>query len=159
AVSRLEAPDADWRSLVVDHATNASLILLRTREGKGEGGLLAFWTQPGEWALRTDRPAFRLADAWRDVFPTLETDTEVPEWGRLGQAWCQARSLPEADVERCELMVRDCRLVVQAPRRLLERLQALRSDALRGRTWLLSKEGFVRRAVLMELTESGAQGP
>jgi hypothetical protein len=65
--------------------------------------------------------------------------------------------LPAADAERSELAIQDYRLVVQAPRRLLERLQALRSDALKGKTWLVGGEGFMRRAVLLEVTETGVK--
>jgi hypothetical protein len=156
-VLRLDTPDLDWRSLVVDHASRAALALLRTREGTGEGGLLGFWTATGDWVLRSAGPAFRLAEGWRDVFPTLASDPDLNEWRRSWQAWCQVRGLPSPDVERCELEVDDCRLVVHAPRRLLERLQALRSDALKGKAWLVAGEGFVRRAVFLEVTDASTR--
>ena len=137
---------------------NAALALVRTREGAGDGGLLGFWTAPGEWTLHSASAAFRLAEGWREVFPILESGPVMEDWRRIWQTWCQVRGLPAVDAERCELSVEDCRLVVQAPRRLLERLQALRSDALKGEAWLVGGEGSVRRALLLEVTETGAEG-
>ena len=45
-------------------------------------------------------------------------------------------------------------LRVAPPARLLERLRAARSDALKGEAWLLAGEGPVRRAAVVELVEA-----
>jgi hypothetical protein len=158
AVSHRQAPESDWQSLIVDHAANGALALVRTREGAGDGGLLGFWTEPGEWLLRSAGPAFRLAEGWREVFPALESGPAAEDWRGVWETWCQARGLPAADAERCTLALEDCRLVVRAPRRLLERLQSLRSDALKGEAWLVAGEGSVRRAALLDVAETGIEG-
>jgi hypothetical protein len=158
AVLPVQAPESDWQSLVVDHVANVALVLVRTREGAGDGGLLGFWTEPGEWLLRSAGPAFRLAEGWREVFPALVSGPPTENWRGVWEAWCQARGLPATDAERCTLSIEDCHLVVRAPRRLLERLQALRSDALKGEAWLVAGDGSLRRAALLDVAETGVEG-
>jgi hypothetical protein len=79
-------------------------------------------------------------------------------WRKTWNEWCHLRGLPVADVERCRLNAPDYRLIVYASRRLIERLKALRSDALKGEAWLLAGEGTVRRAALLEVIESDQEG-
>jgi hypothetical protein len=158
ATSGLNQPDPTWQGLIIDHAASIAVALVYTREASGDGGLLGFWTEPAGWVLQSAKPAFRLAEGWRDVFPTLESVPAADDWQRAWQLWCQARGLPASDVERCSLSLEDCRLVAHVPRRLLERLQALRSDALKGEAWLVAGEGPVRRAASLEVAEAGAEG-
>jgi hypothetical protein len=158
AASGLNEPESTWRGLIIDHAASIALALVGTREESADGGLLGFWTGPAEWMLQSEQPAFRLAIGWQDVFPTLESVPAPDDWRRAWRSWCQARGLPASDVERCSLSLEDCRLAVHVPRRLLERLQALRSDALKGEAWVVAGAGPVRRAASLEVIEEGADG-
>jgi hypothetical protein len=156
-VGSFDDPASNWRSLIIDRVASIAVALVRTREGSGEGSLLGFWTEPAEWVLRSAEPAFRLTEGWREVFPALQSDPAPDDWQHAWRSWCQARGLAAGDVERCSLSLDDCRLMVHVPRRLLERLQALRSDALKGEAWVVAGEGPVRRAASLKVIEAGAE--
>jgi len=149
---------SDWRRILVDHASQAVMALVQTVDAKGMTGMLGFWIDPRGWVLHSARPAVRWRDGWREVFPGLDDEVPTEVWRKTWNEWCHLRGLPVADVERCRLIAPDHRLIVYASRRLIERLKALRSDALKGEAWLLAGEGAVRRAALLEVIESDQEG-
>src|SRR5262249_41739832 len=90
---------------------------------------------------------------WRVLLGTASLEPSIEEWRQTWRAWCQPRGLPAADVETCELEREDYRLRVRAPRRLVERLEAARSDVLKGEAGLVAGPGRVRTAGRVELAE------
>ncbi len=149
---------SDWRRVLVDHASQAVLALVQTVDARGMTGMLGFWIDPRGWVLHCARPAVRWRDGWRQVFPALRDEIPAEAWRKTWHEWCHPRGLPVADVERCSLIAPDHRLIVYASRRLIERLKALRSDALKGEAWLLAGEGAVRRSALLEVIEADQEG-
>jgi hypothetical protein len=149
---------SDWRRVLVVHPVQVTLALVQTADAAGTAGMMGFWVDPQGWVLHYDRPAAHWCGGWREVFPSLGADVLDEAWQKAWREWCHPRGLPASDVERCVLRAQDHRLIVHSPRRLIERLRALRSDALKSEAWLLAGAGSIRRAALLEVTETGEKG-
>src|SRR5207245_9988863 len=92
-------PSCNGQGLIVDHPTRVALAMVRT----GAGGLIGLWMEPGRWILHRAEPAFHLTDGWQEFLPALRMDPAAEACQRAWQVWCQPRSLPQAEVERCSL--------------------------------------------------------
>jgi hypothetical protein len=132
-----------WRHVVLDRAEQALLCLAE----RGDGSVVGCATRADGWALGP--PAVALPDAgWlAPLVGELGPDALRSAW----QAWCQVRSLPGGEGLACELGLTDHRLIVRPPTKLLERLKAAKSEALRGEAWLLLGGGRVRVAARVEV--------
>jgi hypothetical protein len=145
-----------WQRVIVDRPEHLfAVCCLAVEEGKGER-LLGFAARPEGWVLEAAQPAFTLQADWRDMFPEAAEDLPADAWRQAWRAWCQPRAVPAGDVEACALERHEYRLRVTAPKRLVERLRAARSDALKGEAWVLAGTGKVRGMALLELFEAGA---
>ncbi|HXG13233.1 MAG TPA: hypothetical protein VNK04_25975 [Gemmataceae bacterium] len=139
-----------WQRVIVDWPEHLLSALVLVAPGSGGERLLGFAAHTEGWVLQAERPAFRLGEDWAEVFPELTE--ESPEiWQQAWRAWCQQRKLPLAEVEACTLQRHGHRLRVGAGKRLIDRLQAVRSQALRGEVWLLAGSGRIRPAAQLEL--------
>jgi hypothetical protein len=142
----------EWQKVILDRPEHLVAVLMLTpMEGGGER-LLAFGVQPEGWVLQTAAPAVALAP-WAEVLPELAEDLPLAVWRQAWRSWCQPRSIPPVEIEACTLEREQYRVRVGAPRRLVERLRAARSDALKGEAWLLAGQGALRSAALVELVE------
>ena len=142
----------DWQAVILDRPEQLALALVETA-GEGGAALLGLPVQPEGWVLGRDAPVLTLGEGWPEVLPELAEGPTAEAWRQAWQAWCAPRGVPAAEVEGCRLEVSGYRLVVQAPGRLVERLRAARSDAVKGEAWLLAGSGAVRAAALVELVE------
>ncbi len=140
----------DWRAVAVDRAAQALLALVEV-PGKSGADLLGFTVRPDGWALGQE--AVLTWPGGREHLGPLAGEVGPEAWRQAWQLWCQQRSLPSNEVEACRLEVVEHRLRVQAPPRLVERLRAARSDALKGEAWLLAGSGRVRPAAMIDLGE------
>src|SRR5205823_2754975 len=104
--------------------------------------------------LNDAEPAFVLGEGWQETFPDLAAAPARDVWRQAWRAWCQPRGLPAGEVEACVLERQDHRLRVVPTPRLLERLRADRSEALRGEAWLLAGSGVLRSAAQIEIAGS-----
>jgi hypothetical protein len=149
-----EAPDVpDWQRVILTRQEPLlTVFALAAREG-GKS-LFGFAAQPDGWLLQAGEPAFVLGEGWEEVFPELKEGVPAEAWRQAWLDWCQPRNVPLAECEACALERQDYRLKVRAPRKLVERLQAARSDALKGEAWLLAGEGCFREAALIVVAES-----
>jgi hypothetical protein len=141
---------AAWRRVVLDYPERlpAALVLV---PGEGDADrLLGFTARTDSWSLQTGAPALALDD-WQEVLPQLAEEPAPPQWAQAWRAWCQPRSLPEAQTEACTLERQGNLLRVHAPPRLLDRLHGSRSDAVKGEAWILAGDGPVRKAALLEV--------
>ncbi len=145
-VESLLPPAADWRRVVFDSPETLALVFLRTAEPR----VLGFLVRTEGWTLEPE-PILALAEGWEEVLPDLAVEPAPEAWRQAWQAWCQPRSLPTTEVEACRLERADHRLVVHAPLRLLERLRAARSDAMKQEAWLLIGAGRIRSAAQIDL--------
>jgi hypothetical protein len=118
-------PD-DWQHVVVDRPERVllALVLTATKERLG------FAVKVDGWTLHDRTAALRLgAD-----FPELAPEPSMSVWQ-----------------ESCTLAYHAPRLEVQAPPRLVQRLQAAKSDLFKGDAWLLVGDGYVRTATQLAL--------
>jgi hypothetical protein len=145
----------EWQRVVVALAERVILSVIRAETIDGDE--MGFWVEQAGWRLESSRPAFRLDRAASQDAPALVPQTPTDHWRRAWQEWCHPRNLPAVEVERCSAKLVGHRLVVQAPRRLIDRLRALRSDALKGEAWILAGDGPARQAALVEITEVGSE--
>ena len=92
-----------------------------------------------------------LGQDWAETLAELAVEPTKELWQQAWRNWCQPRGLPVGEIESCHLEASDLRLLIRAPARLVERLQATRSDVLKGEAWLLAGQGRVRRAAVVQL--------
>jgi hypothetical protein len=144
---------ADWRRVVLDRPGQLAALLLEVpgADGGSPTGLTAFAVQATTWTLVRDGPVLELDQQWREVFPDLAAAPAADVWRQAWRTWCQPRSVPPADAEACVLEPAGDVLRVRAPRRLVDRLKAARSDAVKGEAWLLAGTGRVRALARIEL--------
>ncbi len=149
----LPAGPDDWQGVVVDFPETLLLALIETgRDSSREW--LGFRVQAGSWHLLGQEPILRLGPGWPEVFPELAHDPPVESWRQEWLRWCQSHSIPAAEIEAAVLQRQEHRLVVQAPKRMVERYRSgPRAEALRQEGWLLAGEGRCRAAAQIELVE------
>jgi hypothetical protein len=144
----------EWQRVILDQAEHLLIMLLL---GPGPDGdvLLGFTARQDGWTLQPE-PALSLAAGWQEAFPELREEPAPEAWRQAWLAWCQPRSLPQAEVQACVLERLGCRLRVTAPRTLADRLRSTRSDVVKGTAWVLAGDGSVRPAALLELADASA---
>jgi hypothetical protein len=138
-----------WRRVVVDRPERMMLALIAVN---GEAGkeVLGFAVKVESWTLLDGAPALRAPAHGADLdglFPELLQAPPMAVWQDAWRNWCKQRQLPANEVEICALAYHPPRLEVQAPPRLVQRLQAAKSDLFKGDAWILVGEGYVRTAV------------
>jgi hypothetical protein len=145
-----DSPAANSRCVVLDSLEQQALVFLRTDGPSGELTLLAFPVRAENWMLDPE-PILTFAGGWQEVLSDLSEEPPPEAWRQAWQAWCHPRGLPSSEVDACRLERVEHRLLVRAPRRLIERLQAARSDAIKQEAWLLAGTGRTRTAAQLEL--------
>ncbi len=143
-----------WQRVILHRPERLSVVLALTSHAPEKERLLGFAVQSEGWVLQTAEPVFALGPAWPETFPELAQEIPLDQWRQTWLAWCQPRNLPAPEVETCLLQRQDHRLQVAASHRLLERLRAARSDALKGEAWLLAGTGRLRTAAMLEVVEA-----
>jgi hypothetical protein len=154
----LPGPDvSDWRRVVLDRPELLTALLAELEPVRGGGARLAgFAVQPPGWALRREAPLVEFEEGFEEVFPDLAQGPPAQAWAQAWQAWCQPRGLPRAEVEQCRVEYGGHRLRVDAPPRLVERLRAAQSDAVKQEAWLLAGSGPGRAAARIDLHEQAS---
>jgi hypothetical protein len=144
-----ESPSANWRRVILDAVDERPFVFIHTAQTNA-AQLLGFSVRPDNWALESE-PLLALAEGWDEALPDLALEPEPEMWRQAWQTWSYPRSLPQAEVAACRLERVDHRLLVHAPLRLIDRLRAARSDAIKQEAWLLAGEGRTRTAAQIEL--------
>jgi hypothetical protein len=142
-----------WQQVIVDRPERLLTVLARVAGSGAAERLLGFAARQEGWVLQAGAPAFAIEGRWDELFPEVTAGLPPEAWRRAWRSWCEPRSLPEAEVAACAVEPRGERLAIRAPARLVERLRAARSDAVKGEAWLLAGEGPLRRASRIELVE------
>jgi hypothetical protein len=104
-----------------------------------------------------DALAFGPEQDWQEVFPDLPAGLLAESWQQAWRTWCQPRGLMGLGIETCPVEPEGHRLRVVAPPRLMERLHATRSDALKGEAWILGGGERLRPAALLDIIEEGTK--
>jgi hypothetical protein len=144
---------ADWHRVVLDVPEQLLVLFTLVPGEQGGTSLLGFQVEEPGWKLHHEAPVLALKEAWEEALPDLAAEPAVEEWQQAWRAWCQQRGLAEAEVQACRLERVEHRLLVSAPNSFVERLRALRSDALKNETWLLAGDGRTQSAALVEIVE------
>lgn len=143
----------DGMHVLVDRSERVLLVLiLAGAEGARE--LLGFAVKVDGWTLYDRAPVLRLPAAAMALLPEWFQEPGPTVWQDAWRGWCRQRQMPGNEVEACVLSHHAPRLDVRAPGRLVQRLQASKSDLFKGEAWLLVGEGYVRTAALLSLRES-----
>lgn len=145
-----EPPAANWRRVLLDSVEQRPFVFIHTASRSAVPLLLGFAVRPEGWVLEA-QPLLTLADGWEEALPDLAAEPSPQMWRQAWQEWSHPRGLPPAEVAACRLERVDHRLFVHAPLRLIERLRAARSDAVKQEAWLLAGEGRTRLAAQIEL--------
>jgi hypothetical protein len=145
-----DSDEANWRRVILDSLEQRTLAFARTAGSSGDPIELGFPVRTEGWVLEAE-PALTLAKGGEDALPDLLEEPPPEAWRQAWQSWCQPRNLPPAEVDACRLERCDHRLLVRAPHRLIERLRAARSDAIKQESWLLAGSGRIRPAAQIEL--------
>jgi hypothetical protein len=142
-----------WGQVVLDYPERLPAVLTIVDGDDSDTRVLGFAVRPENWSLQGNDPAFVVQD-WRESFPGMAEDPSSEQWERAWRNWCQPRSLPEAQTTTCALEHEGSRLRVHASARLVDRLHAARSDALRGEAWILAGDGPMFKAALLDIVAS-----
>jgi hypothetical protein len=142
--------ESDWHRVILDAIEERPLVFIHTAKKSGAPLLLGFSVRADGWVMDPE-PVLELSNAWEEVLPDLAVKPSLGMWRQAWQAWTHPRGLAPADVEACRLEHVDHRLLVYAPPRLIERLRAARSDAIKQEAWLLAGDGRTRLAAQLEL--------
>jgi hypothetical protein len=143
-----------WQAVILDRPEWVLAVILVAAGPNGIPQLVGLPVRQDGWVLQAASPLFTLAGDWQEVFPELGEEPTPEAWRQAWRTWCEQRTLSAAEADACGLERRGERLRVAAPPSMVERLRAMRSDVLKGETWLLAGEGQIRAAVLVELTET-----
>lgn len=134
------------QQVLVDRPQRVMMLLIQTTQE-----LLGFAVKVDGWTLNERDPVMRLPAAAQRNWPALAQEIPLAAWQDGWRNWCRQRQLPASEVDACTLTHRTPRLEVQAPPRLVQRLQAAKSDLFKGEAWLLVGDGFLRSAALLHL--------
>jgi hypothetical protein len=145
-----ESPTANWRRVVLDAVEHRLFVFIHAAQTSTAPLLLGFSVRPEDWLL-DPKPLLTLAEGWEEPLPDLAAEPSLEMWRQAWQTWSHPRSLPPAEVAACRLERANHRLLVYAPPRLIDRLRAARSDAIKHEAWLLAGEGRTRTAAQIEL--------
>jgi hypothetical protein len=153
-----EGPPDDvpaWQRVLVDRPEHLLAVLAAVASGRDSVQLLGFAALQEGWALQAAEPVIVLNEDSAAELPELRPSTALQTWRQAWRQWCQQRGFPGNEAEACAVEPAGVSLRVRAGARLLERLRAGRSDALKGEAWLLAGEGRVRAAARVEVEEAG----
>lgn len=139
-----------WQQVLVDRPERV-MLALATVDNHGRPELAGFAAKVDGWTLFDRTPILRLPVAATDAWPGLTNEIGMSVWQDVWRNWCRQRQLPANEVELCSLTWQPPRLVVQAPPRLVQRLQSAKSDVFKGEAWLLVGDGYVRTAVQLAM--------
>jgi hypothetical protein len=147
-----QASDSNWRSIVLDLPEYLFVIFIET-ESAGPGRLLGFAMNPASGSIEAGEPVISVGPSWSEALPDLAVEASQETWKAAWQGWGSQRGFPPADLLACQMECSGLVLRTLAPRRLVARLRELRSEALRGETWLLAGAGRSRAAARVEIVE------
>jgi hypothetical protein len=145
------ATSVPWDRVILDRAERLLVVCCQT--SKPEEGLLTFGVRPEGWVLNAVEPVLRLSVASAVVAGEMEPSVDLDLWRHSWGTWCQMRNVSAAESDECLFsQEREC-LRIEAPERLIQRLQDGKSDVFKGETWLLAGAGYLRRAARLELVK------
>lgn len=143
-----------WQQVMLDLPQRLTALMIQPKDPEGKRPLLGFAVRTENWELLASKPILALPEDGPDSASSIVPEASPEEWRQAWTAWCQPRALASAETEACPLEKVGPQLRIAVPARVLDRLRATRSDALKGEAWLLAGTGRVRSAALLQLVEA-----
>jgi hypothetical protein len=131
-----------WKRVPIDRPERLLAAFIAVGES-GPEKILVFAAQQDGWELRSAGPIGALAWSGREEFPDL---TASCNWSKSWQDWYIARQFTAAEIQACTLTPASHRLELRVPDSLRGRFTTGKSDLLKGDTWLLAGDGYLRSA-------------
>jgi hypothetical protein len=141
-------PSEDGSHVLIDRPERVLLVMIWAGAAKE---LLGFAVKVDGWTLFDRTPVLRLPAAAHEIWPETMAEPPVTLWQETWRDWCRQRQMPVNEVESCSLVYHAPRLEVNAPSRLVQRLQAVKSDLFKGEAWILVGEGYTRIAAQLNM--------
>jgi hypothetical protein len=141
----------DWRRVALDRPEQMLVAFVQVPPAGNGPRLLGLAVRTDVWVLEREPPALALGAGWEELLPDLTAAPPPEAWRQAWLTWCQPRNVPAAEAAAARLEYDGRRLLVRAPRRVLDHLRAVRSDAVRGETFLLAGAGRTHHAGQVEL--------
>lgn len=135
-----------WQKIVVDRLEEVTLTLVRPC--KEPASILGFAARPSDWHLDAGQAVLNCPGA---ALPPLQENASSEVCRQAWTAWASLRNLPHSDVDACRLTLDRLILRVQAPGHLVDLLRQAKSDVLKGESWVLLGDGFLRQAARLEV--------
>ncbi len=148
----------EWQGIVLDRPEQMPALLVEIPgdpKTPRASRLVGFAVTTADWSVRWEPPALELGEQWAEAFGELTADPESEAWRQAWRAWCQPRSIPAGEADACRFEPAGIILRVHAPRKLVDRLKAARSDAVKNEAWLLAGTGRTRALARIELHGQG----
>lgn len=146
-----QSGEDDWRRVALDRPEQMLVAFVQVPPAAGGARLLGLAVRTDVWVLEREPPALALGAGWEEVLPDLAAPPPPEAWRQAWLTWCQPRNVPAAEAAVARVEHDGHRLLVRAPRRVLDHLRAVRSDAVRGETFLLAGSGRTHHAAQVEL--------
>jgi hypothetical protein len=143
------AQDTGWQNIVLDKPERLLVAFFLTSKPTEE--FVACGVRPEGWQLNATEPIVRLPAAASEI---LTQAPAIDAFRDAWQTWCRPRILPQAEVQQCQLTLTDACLRVAVPELLWQYLVTTKNDVLKGETWLLAGDGYVRQAARLEICSS-----
>jgi hypothetical protein len=144
-----------WQRVVVDRPERImlALVVVGGESGKEVHG---FAVKVDGWTLFDGAPVLRMPALTEPdaLWPELLQPPPMPVLQDAWRSWCKQRQMPGNEVEMCTLTYQPPRLAVHAPPRLVQRLQAAKSDLFKGDAWILVGDGYLRSATQLAIATS-----
>ena len=135
------------QQVIVDRPERVMIVLISIAAHE----VLGFAVKAESWTLFDRTPVVRMPSASESLWSASVQAPKTEVWQESWRSWCKQRQLPTNEVEICALNYRPPRLEVQAPARLVQRLQAAKSDLFKGEAWLLAGDGYIRTAAQLAI--------
>jgi hypothetical protein len=139
-----------WQQVVIDRPERVMLVLVAV-QCQGHREVHGFAAKVDGWTLFDRAPVVKVSASSMAAWPEIAHELGAEVWQEAWRNWCKQRQLPANEVEICALKHVPPRLEVQAPPRLVQRLEAAKSDLFKGDAWILVGDGFFRTAVQLAM--------
>ncbi len=138
-----DAPTEDGQHVLLDRPERVLLVMIALGAAN-EQNVLGFAVKADGWTLLDRSPVLQWTGPPQPAWVEWMKEPTAAEWQESWRTWCRQKQLPTNEVEICSLNWQTPRLNVQAPPRLVQRLQAAKSELFKGDVWVLVGNGYAR---------------
>ncbi len=148
-----DARAKDWQKVLLDRTHRIPILLVQVDAVQAGVSWLALGWRGEGWVLFDQNPVWRGNDEITEVFQEIRNPPRLEDWRSAWLQWCRQRSLAGPEAEQAVLTWSEGRILVKAPARMVQRLQANKSDLFKGEAWVLANDGYLRAAAPLVLVD------